>query len=118
LEEKSNPHLLKLVEELKRSSHQHDAPVWKTAARRLDSTRQHWAEVNLTRVARHAKKGETLLVPGKLLGSGEITFPVTVAAWSVSVSAREKVLKAGGKVLGIGELLRTNPKGKAVRIFG
>jgi large subunit ribosomal protein L18e len=66
----------------------------------------------------HVKKDETIIVPGKLLGAGDIEYPVTVAAFKTTKGAKIKITAAGGTVLSIPELVRKNPKGKGVRIIG
>lgn len=115
---KTNPALLALIDELKAASREHGAPIWRDVALRLERRQRHWSEVNLSRVSRTAKKGETVLVPGVLLGSGELTTPLTIAAFRASDGARTKVEKAGGSVIGLMELAAQNPKGSNVRIVG
>jgi len=53
-----------------------------------------------------------------LLGSGEVTGNRTIAAYSVSSSARAKIEAAGGRVLTYGELMNENPNGNGVIILG
>jgi len=72
----------------------------------------------LSRLQRFADDGEIILVPGKLLSAGELDKKLTVAAWNFSQKAAEKVVKAGGKVMTISELVEKNPKGEKVRILG
>ena len=115
---KTNPSLNRLIGELKALSREHGAPIWRDVAERLERRRQHWSEVNLSRVSRAAREGETVVVPGVLLGSGDLTKPVTIAAYRASAGAKAKVAKAGGKVLGLRELVAANPKGSGVRIVG
>lgn len=118
LENKTRPALVQLVQDLKKSSWEHEAPIWRDIASRLEKpTRRHLA-VNVSRIDRYAEAGETALVPGKVLASGELTKNVNVAAISFSEGAREKITKAGGKCWTVAELARTNPKGKNVRIIG
>jgi len=74
--------------------------------------------VNLSRINRSTDKNEVIVVPGKVLGSGEIDHSVTVAAWSFSDSAREEIAKAKGTCLTIPELVKKDPKGKNIRILG
>ena len=57
-------------------------------------------------------------MPGKLLGSGEVSGKHTVAAYSVSSSAKEKIEAAGGEVVTIHDLMKANPTGKGVYILG
>ena len=59
-----------------------------------------------------------VLVPGKLLGSGDVSGKPSVAAYRVSSGARLKIEAAGGRVMTIRELMDENPNGKGVRILG
>ena len=43
---------------------------------------------------------------------------MTIAAWSFSEKAQEKIQKAGGKYISIDDLLKSNPDGKDIRILG
>ena len=69
-------------------------------------------------MSRYAPEGATVLVPGKLLGSGELTNGHTIAAYSVSNGAREKIEAAGGRVMTYSELMNENPTGTGVVILG
>jgi large subunit ribosomal protein L18e len=115
---KTNNHLVELISLLKRESFEHKAQIWKDIAKRLESPSSQWAEVNLSRLDRFCDKGEVIIVPGKVLGSGELDKALTVAAYASSASARDKIKKAGGKLLSIQELLKQNPKGSKIRIMG
>ena len=42
---------------------------------------------------------------------------ITVAAWSFSEAAEAAIVKAGGKAIGIRDLMAENPKGSNVRIM-
>jgi large subunit ribosomal protein L18e len=53
-----------------------------------------------------------------LLGSGELSANHTIAAYSVSNGAREKIEAAGGRVVTYSELMNENPSGKGVVILG
>lgn len=115
---KTNELLISLIAELKKKAYENQAPIWKDIAKRLEKPNSRWAEVNLRRIAEYSKKGDTVIVPGKLLGEGELAVPVTVAAYSFSESAKRKIESAGGKGLSISELVNLNPKGKGIRIIG
>jgi len=75
-------------------------------------------QVNVRRLAEHTKSGDTVIIPGKLLGEGELKEPITVAAYSFSLAAKEKIEKAGGSGISILDLAKKNPKGTNVRIIG
>jgi large subunit ribosomal protein L18e len=113
----TNPYLKKLIEELRKKSLELDAPIWKDAAKRLGGSRRKKVEVNLVDIERNANENETVLVPGIVLGSGELTKPINVAAWKFSPSAEQKIKKAKGKMMTIEELVKENPKGSGVKIL-
>ncbi len=115
---KTNPNLVGLIGKLKEASRVNKAPVWRDIALRLEGPSRNWAEVNISRLDRYAGENETIVVPGKLLGSGEIGKKVNVAAYRFSGQAKEKIVKAGGKDMSIEELLMKNPKGSKIRIMG
>jgi len=87
-------------------------------ADRLSRSRRRSIAVNISRLNRYTKDGETVVVPGKVLGAGKMDHPVHVAAFAFSEGARLKILKAKGKCLSILELAEKNPKGTNVKIIG
>jgi len=116
--EKTDPGIVSLISDLKRWSRENDAPIWRDIAKRLERPGRVWAEVNLSRIALHVGKGETIIVPGKVLGAGDLDKPVNVATVRASKQARDKIAAAGGSVMTIPELVKSNPKGTGVRIMG
>ena len=115
---KTNPNLVNLIGDLKAQSRETGAPLWRDVALRLSKSRSNWAQPNLSRLSRHCPEGVTVLVPGKLLGSGEVSAKHDVAAYSVSAGAREKIEAAGGRILSLAELMNENPNGSGVYILG
>lgn len=115
---KTNPTLITLIEGLKQTAYENKAPIWKDIAERLEKPLRNWPEVNLNRISMHIHEKETALVPGKVLSTGKLTKKVTIAAWSFSEKAYEKIKKAGGKTVTIQELVKHNPKGNNIRILG
>ncbi len=114
---KTNPNLVKLIEILFKTSAENNVKIWKDIAERLARPRRLHAEVNVSKIQRYANEGDTIVVPGKVLGGGKITKPVTVAALSFSESAKRKIKAVGGRCLSIRELIEMNPRGSNVRIM-
>jgi large subunit ribosomal protein L18e len=52
-----------------------------------------------------------------VLGSGELNKKLTVAAYTFSEQAMQKI-NAKGKAISIKELVEKNPKGNRVRVMG
>jgi large subunit ribosomal protein L18e len=115
---KTNEHLLGLIQELYEASHKEGAPIWRDLARRLERSNRLHSEVNVGKIDRFADKNDKVVIPGKVLGSGDLTKPVHVAAWRFSQQARTKIEAAGGKAISITELVSDTPKGSGVRILG
>ncbi|MBU1111823.1 MAG: 50S ribosomal protein L18e [archaeon] len=94
-----------------------DSKLWKRVAKDLSKPSRQRRIVNLYKINKFAKDGETILVPGKVLSIGELDKKVNVAAYQFSGSAKEKIAK-NGSAMSINELLTKNPDGKKVRILG
>ncbi|SIR59434.1 50S ribosomal protein L18e [Natronorubrum thiooxidans] len=113
---KTNPRLNDLIAELKSTSRETDADVWRDVADRLEKPRRTHAEVNLGRIERYAREEETVVVPGKVLGSGALQKNVTVAAVDFSSSAETKI-DAVGDTVPLEQVLEENPDGSNVRVI-
>ena len=114
---KENPELRRTLIELRRAAKAHQAPVWADVAEKLARPRHQHPPVNVGHLELHAAERAVVVVPGKLLASGEISRPVTVAAFHASVAAREKIHGAGGTVVSILDLVKSHPDGSGVRIL-
>lgn len=112
-----NPVMQELIKEATLKTYETEAPIWRDVAKRLLRSSSR-AEVNISRIARHTKKNDIVLVPGKVLGSGSIEHPVTVAAVGFSNQAKEKLTSAGGEYMSIKELMSKVPEGTGVKIMG
>ncbi|MFH1637456.1 MAG: 50S ribosomal protein L18e, partial [Candidatus Woesearchaeota archaeon] len=104
------------IETMREKGHKEKIPFLLEVADKLESSRRINPEVNLSKLNRVCKDNETVVVPGKVLSSGSLSKPLTVVAANFSMAAIEKVNKAGGKTMSIGELVEKNPKGTSVRI--
>jgi len=114
---KTNSALVSLIDDLKEQSRSTGSALWRDIAGRLESSNKNWAEPNLSHISRHSSDKETVLVPGKVLGSGQIDGSQTIAAYSFSQGARDKIEASGGRSLSIRELMDENPNGKGVRVL-
>lgn len=115
--EKTNPRLVNLISRLKEEARSQEAHVWRDIALKLESSSSRYAEVNISKINRYAVEGETILVPGKVLGTGTLEQPVKIAALNFSKSAMGKIQQANGSCMTIEELLSDNPKGSRIRIL-
>jgi large subunit ribosomal protein L18e len=114
---KEDPELVRVLIELRKAARAHKAPLWGAVAERLARARHQVKPLNVGRLDFLAREHETVVVPGKVLASGKLTKPVTVAAFHYSAVAVEKIHGAGGKALSIHELLKAHPNGQGVRLL-
>ena len=113
-----NPELIGLAHFLKSQGRENKAEIWSDIAERLIKPKRKRIAVNLSRLNRYTKRNDMVVVPGKVLASGEITHPIKVTAFTFSAKAREKIADARGKCLSFPDLVKKNPKGSHVKIIG
>lgn len=113
----SNPVLKRLVRKLREKDKELGVGLWGDVARGLLKSRRSRAEVNLSQLSRYASEGDTIIVPGKVLGAGKLNFPLNVAAFRFSSRAKRKINSSGGNVMRIEDLLDENPEGKGVTLM-
>jgi large subunit ribosomal protein L18e len=102
-----------MVKDLKQASKKNEAPIWSrlaTLALKPSSSRR---VVNLTRINKTTKENDILFVPGKVLGTGNISHKITL-----SVTAANKIIQTGGKIMTYSDMIKKYPTGKGVIIFG
>jgi large subunit ribosomal protein L18e len=114
----TNPEILNLIKLLKKQSAEKQVGIWLDVAKFLAKPSRQRIAVNLSQINRVTDKAETIVVPGKVLGSGIIDHAVTVAAFDLSETAKQKLTAVKAKYLSITELVEKNPTGSKVRIIG
>ena len=74
--------------------------------------------VNLSSLSRYTKENEIVVVPGKVLGAGDLSHKLTISAYQFSEQAKDKLEKAGAKIMTLLDLSKEKPSGKKIRIIG
>lgn len=109
----SNYYIRKLIRDLWKTK----IRIWRKISHKLSSSRKNRVKINLYRINKKTKKGDIIIVPGKILGMGDLEHTLTIACLESSKSAKKKVELSGSKLISIEELLEQNPKGSGVKIF-
>jgi large subunit ribosomal protein L18e len=112
-----NPELIKLIRYLKKQGREKQANIWLDVAEHLSKPSRQRIAVNLTSINRNTKKADTIVVPGKILGTGNLNHTITVAAFDMSGKAREKLKAAKATSISIPDLVEKNPKGSNIKII-
>ncbi|NHI91707.1 MAG: 50S ribosomal protein L18e [Candidatus Lokiarchaeota archaeon] len=90
---------------------------WRTVAKKLSKSKKESIRVNLSKINKLTKENDIIVVPGKILGDGNLDHKLTLAAFSFSETTRNKLLQNKIKILTIEELLESNPKGSKIKII-
>lgn len=114
--DKTNPVLKDAQQRLEEAGRKNDSAVYSRAAAELAKPGSNHAEINLSDIQRNAEDGDTVLVPGKVLGAGVLDVDVTVAALNFTQGAKEAINDAG-TVQYLDELVEENPDGEQVRLL-
>jgi large subunit ribosomal protein L18e len=90
------------------------SPFWVRAGELLGRAVRKRPGINLSRLSKVTKSGQTVLVASKVLGTGAIGHPLNVAAIGFSAGARKTIEAAGGKIMTLEEMAAKHPTGKDV----
>jgi len=114
----TNPILQSLIQELKDKGREHSISLWRRIAIDLEKPTRQRRVVNLSSISRHTKENEVVVVPGKVLGAGNLEHKITISAFQFSNGAKEKIERVGARIIPLLELSKENPSGKGIRIIG
>jgi large subunit ribosomal protein L18e len=105
-----NEQLTKTISEMKKLSIDQKVGFWKKIASELEKPARHMRTVNVEKIDRTVKEGETAVVPGKVLGPGKTKIKIACLNCSESV-------KKENSIITLNELMKKEPKGKNCRII-
>lgn len=113
----TNKFLFDTIRDLKKLSTKTGEKVWRAVATKLAATASQRPQVNLSKIDKYAKEGETIIIPGKVLGDGILSKKITIVGFKASASAVEKIEKSGSTFIEIKNYISKKPNNN-VRIFG
>jgi len=112
-----NPELKRAIQALATASKKEGKAIWGALAEELNKPKRGRTSVNLSKINRHTKEGDIVAVPGKVLASGSLNHPVTVAAFAFSEGAREKIEDSGSKAVSLETLLEEGTEPSSIKIL-
>ena len=112
-----NQTLIDTIKKLNNASNESGKAIWKALAEELDKPKRRRVAINLSRIDRHTQEGEVVAVPGKVLAAGSLSKPVTIAAFSFSEGAVEKINVAKSEYMSLDELLASGVEPRKIRIM-
>ncbi len=116
-EKKKSTKIANSISDLLAISRENQSAIWRDIAERLANGRRRYASINVDKINDLSNDGDIIVVPGYVLGTGNIDKKVTVGALHFSKEASEKLARSGSSAMDIVELARNNPKGTNVKIL-
>jgi large subunit ribosomal protein L18e len=83
-----------------------NAKLWQYVYNLATKPKRARIAVNLTKLQKHAEKGDTIVVPGKILGAGMMNKSINIAAIEYSKDALQKLKKANCTILSVQEIVK------------
>ena len=114
----TNQVVVRMARDLKKASTKNDAPIWAKLAEYALKPSIARRDINLNKIAKLTKENDTVVFPGKVLGTGVVPHKITLFSFSISNSAADKIITNGGKILSYSDLIEQNPTGKGVVLLG
>lgn len=110
--------VIRMASDLKKASAKNDAPIWAKLAEYALKPSIARRDINLNRIEQLTKENDTVVFPGKVLGTGTVSHKITLCSFSISNSAASKITENGGKIINYSQLIEQNPTGKGVVLLG
>ncbi len=90
---------------------------WRAVAQILSGSARNYASLNLSHIDKHTKMGDTVVIVGKVLASGELTKKVRICSLSISQGAREKLKKTKSEYVSILQEINANQKAAGIKLL-
>ncbi|MEK6908450.1 MAG: 50S ribosomal protein L18e [Nanoarchaeota archaeon] len=108
---KMDPYIVETIFAAKR------AKKWNKIAQIVSGGRRSYSNVNLKRIENEASDGDIIVVPGKVLGNGNLTKKIKVCALYFSSSASEKIKHGKNEAVKLVDEIKKNPEAQGVKIL-
>lgn len=108
---KTNPELAMSIIEARKNE------KWFPISAIISGPRSRRAAVNLDKIDKIAKEGDTIVVPGKVLGVGKISKKIRISALAFSEEAKEKLKDKKCEIVTILEEIKSNPKASGIKLI-
>ena len=90
---------------------------WLKVADKISMPKRSQKSINLDQINKKAENGDVIVIPGKVLGIGNIDKKIKIAALSFSDQAKKNLEKSKIEFLTINEEIKKNPEGKKIKLI-
>ncbi|MBU0957417.1 MAG: 50S ribosomal protein L18e [Nanoarchaeota archaeon] len=93
------------------------ADKWVKISHLISVPTRKQSKINLEEIDKNSQEGETILVPGKVLGVGDVSKKIRVVALKFSESAIKKLKDKKCEIVSVKEEIKVNPLAKGIKII-
>ena len=111
MKRKTNPEIVETILNLKKHE------KWNSIAKIISGSTKKYSAVNLDRIERETKEGDTIVIPGKILSSGHVNKKIRIACLSCSEKAKKKLKNKKCEIVSILEEAKKNPEARGIKII-
>lgn len=91
--------------------------AWNQVAKLLSGPTREHSSINLKKIDSETTEGDTVVVLGKVLGTGELSKKIRICAMGFSESAREKIKESKSEAVMVVDEVKKNKKAEGVKIL-
>lgn len=111
IKRKTNPLVLEILNEGRNNAY------WSKITKILSSSTRNYSSVNLTEIDKQTTPGDTVVIPGKVLSSGNLTKKVRICALSISPNAKDKLKESKSEYVLILDEMKKNAKAEGIKLI-
>jgi len=111
IQRKTNPTIVELLRLARKNK------AWLGLGKIISGSTRLYSSVNLGDIDSQTKAGDTVVIPGKVLSSGNLTKKVRICSLSISSSAKEKLKDTKSEYASIIDEIKGNSKATGVKII-
>ncbi|MEK6926996.1 MAG: 50S ribosomal protein L18e [Nanoarchaeota archaeon] len=108
---KTNPSFLNMLQLARKQKN------WVQYSHMLSGPTRSQVSINLSSISEQTKAGDTVIIPGKVLSSGNLTHKVRICALGISASAKAKLKESKSEYVSIAEEIKVNPKAEGLKVI-
>jgi large subunit ribosomal protein L18e len=108
---KTNSNTIELLREGRKQK------AWNSVMKIISSSTRNYSSVNLARIDAETKAGDTVVIAGKVLSSGNVTKKLRICALAISDEAKDKLKESKSEYVSLIEEIKSNPKATGIKLI-
>src|SRR5487761_1632370 len=107
----TNQIVIQMVKTLHAASKKNNAPIWERLADLALKPTRAKRTINVGQLDKFVSDNDIIIVPGKVLGAGNLSHKITLCSFSISTTGAKKITQSGGKISDITQIIKDHPTG-------